>query len=269
MAVPMRCSSTMWSRRPTCTGQSRSRTCICMAAITMPSAPSRSTSLSSWRLASCRDSLTSSVQPATSALPDPQRVCRAVFRSSCRDPDREAQHEPCGYPAPHDQLGEILPGQVTGKGHPWPECRARCAYRGADSLELQPPEGKRPPGQPDAHHPVPAKLGALGCHPVDGVAPGLVHGLHERAERPRAAPARTPGSPAGAASRHHLISRPRGSYTRRRTRRCTRTRRTPGRRVRSPRCGRRRTRLRSARTPTCRWTESPAPGPRVLRAVRT
>jgi hypothetical protein len=47
-----------------------------MAAITTPSAPSRLTSSSSWRLASCRDSLTSSVQPATSALPAVQRACR-------------------------------------------------------------------------------------------------------------------------------------------------------------------------------------------------
>ena len=50
-------------------------------------------------------------------------------------------------------------------------------------------------------------------------------------------------------------------------RRRRRPRRTPGRRVRSPRCGWWRTRLRSARTPTCRWNGSPAPGPRLLQAV--
>ena len=44
------------------------------------------------------------------------------------------------------------------------------------------------PGQPHAHHPVPAKLGTLDGHPVDGRVPDLVHGLYERAERPQAAP---------------------------------------------------------------------------------
>lgn len=36
MAVPMSVTSTMWSRRPAITGQSRSRTRICMLAITTP-----------------------------------------------------------------------------------------------------------------------------------------------------------------------------------------------------------------------------------------
>src|SRR5213078_2552774 len=125
-----------WSQRPTLTGQSRSRTCICMVAITTPSAPSRLTSLSSWHLASCRDWVTSSVQPVTSTLPDPQRAWRAVVRSSCRDP-MEIQDKPGGYPALHDQLGEILPGHIGGKGCPLPVRGARRADRGADSRELQ------------------------------------------------------------------------------------------------------------------------------------
>jgi hypothetical protein len=100
-------------------------------------------------------------------------------------PDRDAEHEPGGDPALRDQFGEILPGQIAGEGHRWP-VRARRADRGADGLEPRPAEGERPPGQPDTHHSVPAKLGALGGHPVDGRVPGLVHGLHERAERTRA-----------------------------------------------------------------------------------
>jgi hypothetical protein len=75
----------MWSQRPTVTGQSRARARICMPAITTPSAPSRLTSSSSRRLASCRVWFTSAVQPATSALPDHGRACRVVVRSSCRD----------------------------------------------------------------------------------------------------------------------------------------------------------------------------------------
>ena len=144
MAVPMRVASTIWSRRPTCSGQSRWRTRICMAAMTTPSPPSRLTSLSSWSLASCRDWPTSSVQPATSALPDPQRAWRAVVRSSCRDPIEMPSDKPCRYPARDDQLGEILPGQVRGKGHRRPVRGARRADRGADGRELQPAEGKYP-----------------------------------------------------------------------------------------------------------------------------
>jgi hypothetical protein len=56
----------------------RSRTRIRIVAITTRPAPNRMTSLPTWRLASCRDWLTSSVQPTTSALPEPQRAWRAM-----------------------------------------------------------------------------------------------------------------------------------------------------------------------------------------------
>ena len=116
MAVPTKVASTMWSRRPTCTGQSRSRTPISMLAITTPSAPSRPTSLSSWRLASCRDSLTSSVQPATSALPDPQRAWRAVLRSSCRDPIEMPSTRPAGTQPVMISLAKSCPDRSQVKG---------------------------------------------------------------------------------------------------------------------------------------------------------
>ena len=67
------------------------------------------------------------------------------------------------------------------------------ADRGAGGREIQPAERKRPPGQPDAYHPVPAERGALGGHPVDGRLPGQVHGLYQRPERPGISPPRYPG----------------------------------------------------------------------------
>jgi hypothetical protein len=80
-------------------------------------------------------------------------------------------------------------------------------------------------------------------------------------------PARIPGLPRRRTTRRRMIPTPRGSYTRWRIQRRRRLRRTPGRPVRSPRCGWWRTRLRSARTPTCRWNGSPVPGPRLQQAV--
>ncbi len=41
------------------------------------------------------------------------------------------------------------------------------------------PPRERPPGQPHTHHPVPAELGTLSDHPVDGGMAHLVHGLHQ------------------------------------------------------------------------------------------
>src|SRR5208283_3377075 len=98
-------------------------------------------------------------------------------------PDRDAEHEPRRHPARHNQLGEILPRHLTGEGRRWPVRGTRRADRGADGRELRPAEGERPPGQPDAYHPLPAKLRALSDHAADGRVPRLVHGLHERAER--------------------------------------------------------------------------------------
>ena len=85
---------------PTVAGQSRSRTRICMPVTTTPSPPSRLTSCSSRRLASCRDWFTSSVQPATSTLPDHRRAWPASPRSSCRHPIEMPSARPaCTHPA--------------------------------------------------------------------------------------------------------------------------------------------------------------------------
>ena len=178
----------MWSRRPTVSGQSRSRTRISIVAITTPSAPSRPTSLSSWRRASCRDWLTSSVQPATSALPEPQRAWRSVFRSSCRDAIEMPSTSPAGTQPAMISLAKSCPdtSPVKGTGCPCAAPGARTAVPRA--VNCGPPSGKRLPGQPDADHPVPAQPGALGDHPADSRVPGQVHGLHERAERPGTTP---------------------------------------------------------------------------------
>ena len=142
MAVPTRVASTMWSRRPTCTGQSRWRTRICMAAMTTPSPPSRLTSLSSWSLASCRDWPTSSVQPATSALPDPQRAWRAVVRSSCRDPIEMPRTSPAGTQPVMISLAKSCPdkSEVKGTGGPCAVPGARIAVPMA--VNSSPAEGK-------------------------------------------------------------------------------------------------------------------------------
>ena len=52
------------------------------------------------------------------------------------------------------------------------------------AVNCGPPSGNDPRDSRTPDHPVPAELGALGDHPVDGRVPGLVHGLHERAEDP-------------------------------------------------------------------------------------
>ena len=74
------------------------------------------TSSSSWRLASCRDSLTSSVQPGHLGV-----ARRPASLSGRRPvvvprPDRDAEGGPGGCPARHDQLGESCPdrSQVNG-----------------------------------------------------------------------------------------------------------------------------------------------------------
>src|ERR1022692_248821 len=87
-----------------------------MVAITTPSAPSRVRSPSSSPLASCLDSLTSSVQPATSVLPDPQRVWRAVSRSSCRDPIEMPSTSPAGTQPVITSLAKSCPDKPQVKG---------------------------------------------------------------------------------------------------------------------------------------------------------
>ena len=261
-AVPMRVASTIWSRRPAVTGQSRSRTRICIVAITTPSAPSRLTSRSSWRLASCRDWLTSSVQPATSALPEPQRAWRAVTRSSCRDPIEMPSTSPAGTQPVMISLAKSCPDSsaVKGTGGPCAAPGARTAVPRA--VNCGPPRGNDPrdsrmpttPCPPSPAHSVIIRPTAV-CRAWSMVC---TSGPNDP----------TPPRPdTWAGPRRRTIPTPRGSYTRWRTRRCRRPRRTPGRRVRSPRCGWRRTRPWSARTPTCRWTAAPPSGPRPRRAV--
>jgi hypothetical protein len=144
MAVPTRVASTMWSRRPKVTGQFRWLTRSCMAAITTPSAPSRWTSLSSWSLASRRDSLTSSVQPATSALPDPQRAWRAVARSSCQDPIDMPSASPAGTQPVVISLAKSCPdrSEVNGSRRPYAAPGARTAVPMA--VNSSPPSGNDP-----------------------------------------------------------------------------------------------------------------------------
>jgi hypothetical protein len=63
-------------------------------------------------------------------------------------PDRDAEHEPDRYPASHDQLGEILPGQVRREGRELgtrrTDVRAACPDRRPQRHELLPAEQKRP-----------------------------------------------------------------------------------------------------------------------------
>ena len=138
----MRVASTMWSRRPTVTGQSRSRTRISIAAITTPSAPSRLTSLSSWCLESRRDSLTSSVQPATSALPDPQRVWREVVQSSCRDPIEMPSTSPAGTQPVMISLAKSCPDKSEVKGTWCPRAAPGARIAVPMAVNSQPAEGK-------------------------------------------------------------------------------------------------------------------------------
>jgi hypothetical protein len=63
-------------------------------------------------------------------------------------PDRDAEHEPDRHPACHDQLGEILPGQVRAEGRELAArptaLRAACPDRRPQRHELLPAEQKRP-----------------------------------------------------------------------------------------------------------------------------
>jgi hypothetical protein len=144
MAVPMSVTSTMWSRQPTVAGQSRSRTCICMSAITTPSAPSLLTSSSSRHLASCRDRLTSSVQPATSALPDPQRAWRAVVRSSCRAPMEMPSASPTGTQPVMISVAKSCPDRSEVKGTRGPDGVPAARTAVPMALNSSPPRGKDP-----------------------------------------------------------------------------------------------------------------------------
>jgi len=116
MAVPMSVTSTMWSRRPTATGQSRSRACSRMSAITAPSAPSRLMSSSSRCLAPCRARFTSAVQPAISALPDHGRACRTVARSSCSAPIAMPIASPAGTQPDVTRRAKSCPETAEMKG---------------------------------------------------------------------------------------------------------------------------------------------------------
>ncbi len=97
------------------------------------SAPSRLTSPSSARRASCRDPLTSSVQPATCALPDHWRVWRAVARSSCRDRIEMPSASPAGTQPVITSLAKSCPDrpEVNGTACPCaaPGARPRCRWR--------------------------------------------------------------------------------------------------------------------------------------------
>ena len=135
--------STMWSRLPSCIGHSRSLTRICMSAITTPSAPSCRTSRSSWMRASCRPSCTSSVYPATSALPEFHRVWPTVSQSSCRAATEMPSARPAGTQPRMISLAKSWPdrSEVNGRfsgGAPG----ARTAVPIA--LNSRPPAGKGP-----------------------------------------------------------------------------------------------------------------------------
>ncbi len=128
-------------------------------------------------------------------------------------PDRDAEHEPDRYPARHDQLGEILPGQVRGERRgllthltvprperstvprhtgPSPNLAPHASQRrppagpdrSPERRELLPAEQKRPPRHSKPHHSVPAELSALSRHPLHRRPPGLIHGPHQRPQRP-------------------------------------------------------------------------------------
>ena len=148
MAVPVRVTSAMGSRRPAVAGQSRARTRICRPVITTPSPPGRLASGSSRRLASCRDWLASSVQPATSTLPDHRRAWPGCPRSSCRDPIEMPGARPPGTRPGCNQRGDILPADIAGEEFPPPVRGTRRANRGAGGRAIQSAAGSGPPGQP-------------------------------------------------------------------------------------------------------------------------
>ena len=137
----------------------------------------------------------------------------------------------------------------------------RRADRGAEGGELRPAEGKRPPGQPDADHPVPpspahsviirptaaCRARSMVCTsgPNDPGPPARTPGPPPDAGRSRrrgaAIPAGGPGAVDGRAE--HLAD---------------------GFEAHAADGGEL---PRSARTPTCRWTAAPPSGPRPRRAV--
>src|SRR6185312_11510240 len=79
-------------------------------------------------------------------------------------PDRDAEHQARGHPAVHEQLGEVLAGQVGGERPR--QRRARPADRGAERLELQAAGRKGPDAKGDADDAVAAERGAFRRHPV-------------------------------------------------------------------------------------------------------
>ncbi len=204
---------TIWSRRQTCAGQSRTDTRSGMLATTAPSAPSRWTSRSSLSRASRRDSIDDIGPPRDLAVTRPSAGLASGLPVVMTRADRDAEDDPHRYPARHDQLGEILPGQVRGERrglltHHRPAPRALHGSRhtgpsptisrhtrpngvrppgpdrGAERRELLPAEQKRPPRYPKRHHSVPAELNALSRHPLHRRPPGLIHGPHQRPQRP-------------------------------------------------------------------------------------
>ena len=221
-------ASTMWSRRPTAAGQSCSRTRICMPAITTPSAPRRLTSPSSARLASCRDPLTSSVQPATSMLPDHWRVWRAMVRSSCRDPIEMPSASPAGTQPALTSLAKSCPDRPEVKGAPCP-CPAPGARTAVPmAVNSSPPSRKtsaaagRPPRRA---RPARRTRRPSGRWPYAG--PGTWPPPAGRTIPDR--PALIPGSRAARAAPRRMIPAFRDSRTRGRRRPRRRRHRTPGR----------------------------------------
>src|SRR5205823_12575538 len=126
-------------------------------AITTPSAPSRLTSSSSRRLASCRDWFTSSVQPATSTLPDTQRAWRAVARSSCRDPIERPSASPTGTQPAMISLANSCPDtpQVkSARGAPGARTAVPMAVKSSPPRGNDPRDSRTPttPCPPSAAH---------------------------------------------------------------------------------------------------------------------
>ncbi|HEX6450844.1 MAG TPA: hypothetical protein VF060_15450 [Trebonia sp.] len=144
MAVPVSVTSTMWSWRPTATGQSRTRVRICMPAITTPSAPSRLTSSSSRRLASCRVWFTSAVQPAISVLPDHGRACRVVVRSSCRDPIAMPSVSPAGTQPAMTSRAKSCPDTAEVKGTRGPAVAPAARTAVPTAVNSSPPRANGP-----------------------------------------------------------------------------------------------------------------------------
>ena len=120
----------------------------------------RLTSAGSRSRASCRASLTSSVQPVTSALPADQRVCPTVCQSSCLAAIVMPWTRARGIQPLVHQLGEVLARRVGGE-RVAKRRRVRRANAGADRLEFEAARRERPDGEPHADYAVPAELAAL------------------------------------------------------------------------------------------------------------